>query len=87
MNIQVNPLNRYLTKLLEILLSKIRHNSQNKLINDIMETKVLLIKVIKSRKSPLLSSLDDKQLQLCQMNVIPLLRKPYVNEVTLKEQK
>ena len=75
MNIQVNPLNRYLTKLLEILLSKIRHNSQNKLINDIMETKVLLIKVIKSRKSPLLSSLDDKQLQLCQMNVIPLLRK------------
>ena len=26
-------------------------------------------------------------IQLCQMNVIPLLSKPYVNEVTLREQK
>ena len=25
-------------------------------------------------------------LQLCQMNVVPLLSKPYVNEVTLREQ-
>ena len=26
-------------------------------------------------------------IQLCHMNVIPLLSKPYVNEVTLREQK
>ena len=27
------------------------------------------------------------KIQFCQMNVVPLLSKPYVNEVTLKEQK
>ena len=26
-------------------------------------------------------------IQFCQMNIIPLLSKPYVNEVTLREQK
>ena len=29
----------------------------------------------------------NEKIHLCQMNIVPLFSKPYVNEVTLREQK
>ena len=39
------------------------------------------------RNSSIVLDLLYRYIQLCQMNIIPLLSKPYVNEVNLNEQK